>query len=79
MTLSILDRYVLRSWIRIFLLTALGFPVVSILIKITDEIRKLLGRGLALSEILHSYLYLLPEEVADGDAGVGASSPRSSP
>lgn len=64
MTLSILDRYVLRSWIRIFLLTALGFPVVSILIKITDEIRKLLGRGLGLSEILHSYLYLLPEEVA---------------
>ena len=49
MTLTILDRYVLRSWIRIFLLTALGFPVVSILIKITDEIRKLLGRGLDLS------------------------------
>jgi len=64
MGLTILDRYVLRSWIRIFLLTAVGFPVVSVLIKITDEMRKLLGKGLTVPEILHSYVYVLPEEIA---------------
>ena len=64
MGLTILDRYVLRSWVRIFLLTAFGFPVVSVLIKITDEIRKLLSRGLTVTEIIHSFVYLLPEEIA---------------
>ena len=29
----ILDRYLLGSWLRIFLLTALGFPLVDILLK----------------------------------------------
>lgn len=64
MGLTILDRYMLRSWIRIFLLTALGFPVVSVLIKITDDMRKLLSRGLTVPDILHSFLYVLPEEIA---------------
>lgn len=64
MGLTILDRYVLRSWIRIFLLTSLGFPVVSVLIKITDNIRKLLNRGLTVTDIVHSFAYVLPEEIA---------------
>jgi lipopolysaccharide export system permease protein len=64
MGLTILDRYVLRSWIRIFVLTAFGFPVVSVLIKITDDMRKLLGKGLTVPEILHSFVYVLPEEIA---------------
>ena len=46
-----LDRYVLSSWIRIFVLTALGFPVVSILINLTDTLNRLLDRGLTMEQI----------------------------
>ena len=63
--MTLLDRYVLRAWIRIFALTAIGFPVVSILITITDNVRKLLSRGLTLPDILISYAYTLPAEIAE--------------
>ncbi len=56
-----LDRYVLQSWIRIFVLTALGFPVVSILINLTDTLNRLLDRGLTMKEIAVSYVYSIPE------------------
>ena len=65
MRLGLLDRYVLRTWIRIFVLTALGFPVVSILIQITDNIRKLMSRGLSVPQIFISYVYALPAEIAE--------------
>jgi lipopolysaccharide export system permease protein len=61
--MRMLDRYVLRSWIWIFILTALGFPVVSVLINMTDNLEKLLDRGLKLSEIAVSYVYGIPEHV----------------
>jgi lipopolysaccharide export system permease protein len=56
-----LDRYVLQSWVRIFVLTALGFPVVSILINLTDTLNRLLDRGLTMKEIAVSYVYSIPE------------------
>jgi lipopolysaccharide export system permease protein len=56
-----LDRYVLASWIRIFVLTALGFPIVSILINLTDTLNRLLDRGLTMREIAISYIYSVPE------------------
>ena len=56
-----LDRYVLESWIRIFVLTALGFPIVSILINLTDTLNRLLDRGLSMKEIAISYVYSVPE------------------
>jgi lipopolysaccharide export system permease protein len=58
-----LDRYVLNSWIRIFVLTALGFPVVSILINLTDSLNRLLDRGLTMEQIAVSYVYSIPENV----------------
>jgi lipopolysaccharide export system permease protein len=61
--LRILDRYVLRSWVLIFVLTAIGFPVVSIMINMTDNLERLLDRGLKLQEIFVSYIYALPENV----------------
>ena len=63
MRLRLLDRYVLRSWFTIFVLTALGFPLVSIIINMTDNLEKLLDRGLTLKEIAASYFYALPENV----------------
>src|SRR3954471_4589460 len=56
-----LDRYVLQSWIRIFVLTALGFPLVSILINLTDTLNRLLDRGLTMKQIAVSYVYSVPE------------------
>ncbi len=61
--MRILDRYVLRSWTVIFVLTAIGFPVVSILINMTDNLERLLDRGLRFGEILVSYVYALPENI----------------
>ena len=61
--MRILDRYVLRSWLLIFVLTALGFPVVSIMINMTDNLERLLDRGLKMPEIVVSYAYALPENV----------------
>jgi lipopolysaccharide export system permease protein len=58
-----LDRYVLRSWGLIFVLTALGFPVVSLMINMTDNLERLLERGLKMHEILVSYVYAIPENV----------------
>jgi len=56
-----LDQYVLQSWTRIFILTALGFPIVSILINLTDNLNRLLDRGLSVKEIAVSYIYSIPE------------------
>ena len=61
--LRTLDGYVVGSWLRIFVVTAIGFPVVSILINLTDNLRKLLDRGLSVGEILISYVYSLPENI----------------
>jgi lipopolysaccharide export system permease protein len=61
--LSQLDRYVLASWVRIFVLTALGFPIVSILINLTDTLNRLLDRGLTMREIAWSYVFSVPENM----------------
>jgi lipopolysaccharide export system permease protein len=63
MGFRLLDRYVSRSWAIIFLLTALGFPLVSVLINMTDNLDRLLSRGLKLPDILVSYIYALPEHI----------------
>jgi lipopolysaccharide export system permease protein len=57
----LLDRYVVTYWVRLFVLTALGFPVVLILINLTDSLNKLLDRGLTVKQIAVSYVYSLPE------------------
>ncbi|HZN98943.1 MAG TPA: LptF/LptG family permease, partial [Gemmatimonadales bacterium] len=56
-----LDRYVFSSWVRIFVLTALGFPLISILINLTDTLNRLLDRGLTMRQIVVSYVYSIPE------------------
>ena len=61
--MRILDRYVVRSWVVIFVLTAIGFPVVSIMINMTDNLERLLDRGLKLPDIFVSYIYAMPENI----------------
>jgi lipopolysaccharide export system permease protein len=60
---SLLDRYVLQSWLRLFLLTILGFPIVATLIDVTDNLKKLLDRGIPFGGIALGYAYLLPEKM----------------
>lgn len=56
-----LDAYVLSEFWRIFVVTALGFPLLVILIDLTDNLDKHLSRNLAADQIALSYLYWLPE------------------
>ena len=46
-----LDRYVLGTWIRLFVMAALGLPLIAIFFNLTDMLSKLLDRGLSMREI----------------------------
>jgi lipopolysaccharide export system permease protein len=63
--MRLLSRYVLRQWIAIFVLAAVGLPVVSVLIYITDKLNRLLDRGLTPGSIFLSALYGLPVNMAN--------------
>lgn len=58
-----LDRYVFGEFWKIFITTALGFPVLVIVIDLTDNLNKYLDRKLPKSQILLSYLYWLPDSM----------------
>ena len=62
--MRILGRYVVGQWLRVFLLTAIGLPIVSVLTQLTDNLRRLLDRQLTPATIALSYLYSLPQNVA---------------
>jgi lipopolysaccharide export system permease protein len=59
-----LSRYVLWQWVRVFLLTAVGMPFVSVLTQLTDNLRKLLDRDLSAGTIALSYVFALPQNIA---------------
>lgn len=61
--MKLLDRYVLRNWFRLFLVTTLGFPIIGVLIDLTDNLKNLLDRGLGPREILFGYLFGFPEKM----------------
>lgn len=58
-----LDRYVLAEWTKIFLGTALGFPLIITVFDLTDNLDKYLNRRLAVPDIALSYVYWLPESM----------------
>ena len=58
-----LDRYVFVEWVKIFVTTALGFPILTIVIDLTDNLEKYLGRHLSQKAIALSYMYWLPESM----------------
>lgn len=61
--MRLLDRYVLGTWLKLFAITVVGFPLISILINLTDTLNKLLDRGLTFRQIAVSYVYSVPENV----------------
>ncbi|MGI8546763.1 MAG: LptF/LptG family permease [Gemmatimonadaceae bacterium] len=58
-----LDRYVFGEFWRIFVAFALGFPILVIIIDITDNLNTYLDRKLPASQIAMSYLYWLPDSM----------------
>jgi len=62
--LNILDRYLLRAWLKIFVVTTFGFPLIVIILEITDKLDEYLAaEGVETSDILLAQLYGLPENV----------------
>jgi len=58
-----LDRYLLREWLRVFLVTLLGFPILVIVIDLTDKLDRYMGRGITKGAVALSYVYDLPEKM----------------
>jgi lipopolysaccharide export system permease protein len=58
-----LDRYLLREWVRVFLVTLLGFPILVIVIDLTDKLDKYMSRGISKGAVALSYVYDLPEKM----------------
>lgn len=61
---GILDRYLLGAWIRIFLLSAVGFPLVAVLLELTDRLNRLLDLEVSVGAIALSSVYGVPEAMA---------------
>ncbi|HUF25349.1 MAG TPA: LptF/LptG family permease [Gemmatimonadaceae bacterium] len=58
-----LDRYVFSEFFRIFFTTALGFPLIVIIIDLTDNLDRYLARDLPKSQIAMSYVYWIPDSM----------------
>ena len=60
MTVGPLDAYVFIEWVKIFVTTAIGFPVLVIVIDLTDHLETYLQRNIPTPRIALSYLYWVP-------------------
>lgn len=58
-----LDRYVFTEFWKIFAATAVGFPLLVIVIDLTDNLDKYLNRNLPGKQIAMSYLYWIPDSM----------------
>lgn len=58
--MRLLDRYVLRSFFRIFAVCVLGVPILFIVIDLADRVDNYLAEGAATAEIFLHYVYQLP-------------------
>lgn len=61
--LRVLDRYVSQEFLKIFVITALGFPVLTILIDLTDHIDSYLEKHLPATRVALAFLAGAPEQV----------------
>lgn len=58
--MRILDRMVLASFFRLFVLSILATPPLFILGDVTENLDRYLDRGLTLTEVVIAYLWMLP-------------------
>src|SRR3954471_8657028 len=58
-----LDRYVFKEFWKIFSVTAVGFPVLLVVIDLTDNLAKYLNANIPGRDLALSYLYFIPESM----------------
>ncbi len=61
--LRVLDAYVAREFLTIFVVTVIGFPLITIMFNLTDNIDRYLARNISGKNIFLAYLYYFPEQV----------------
>src|SRR5256712_14103195 len=59
--LPTLDRYVVREWLKVFLITVPGFPLLVIVIDLADNLGQNLSKGLTKHVGALSCLFGIPE------------------
>lgn len=59
-----LDRYVLKQWAAVFFLSAIGVPVVAVVIDLSERLSKLTDAGVPMSQILLGQVFLLPSKAS---------------
>ena len=58
-----LDRYVFTEWLKIFCATAVGLPLLLVVIDLTDHLQQYLDRNLPRADIALSYVYWMPQSL----------------
>jgi len=58
-----LDRYAFAEFWKIFSVTAVGFPVLLVIIDLTDNLGKYLSRNIPSGDLALSYVYWLPDSM----------------
>ena len=58
-----LDRYVFVEWTKIFTSTALGLPILLVIIDLTDHLQSYLDRNIPRADIALSYVYWVPQSM----------------
>jgi len=61
--IRLLDRYIARQFLASFVSLVLGLPLLFIIVDLTDNLDRYLGRGLPLGDVARSYLYVMPQYV----------------
>jgi len=61
MRVRILDRLILKSFTRLFFIFALGAPLLFVLGDATENLDNYLDRGIALDQVILSYIYQYPQ------------------
>jgi len=59
----VLDRYLTGEFLKIFAITALGFPVLTIVIDLTDHVDRYISKNLPVLRVALAYLAGAPEQV----------------
>jgi lipopolysaccharide export system permease protein len=58
-----LDRYVFAEFWKIFIVTALGLPILVVIIDLTENVDKYLNRHIPVPDIALSYVYWIPDSM----------------
>lgn len=62
--MGVLDRYVLKQWIKTFMLAAIGVPAVAVLIHLAERFGRLTTNGITIKNILLGELFYFPPQIA---------------